>query len=130
LAAPQQPPETPASAPRPALERSTVALPISGPITDADVPELCRRVRTLLASSAAEVVVCDVRALANTDAQVVDALARLQLTARRLGCRIQLLHACGELQRLLGLAGLRDVLPVVDSLRLESGRQAEERKQA
>jgi hypothetical protein len=37
-------------------------------------------------------------------------LARLQLTGRRLGRQVRLRHACGELQDLLALMGLRDVL--------------------
>ncbi len=67
-------------------------------------------------------IVCDVGALA-PDAGVVDALARLQLTARRLGVEIRLRHASSELQELLAFVGLRDVL------RLETGGQAEEREQ-
>jgi hypothetical protein len=44
------------------------------------------------------------------DAEVVDALARLQLNARRLDMGIRLRHASPELQELLSLVGLRDVL--------------------
>jgi hypothetical protein len=67
-------------------------------------------------------IVCDVGALA-PDAGAVDALARLQLTARRLGLEIRLRHASGELQELLAFVGLRDVL------RVEAGGQAKEREQ-
>ena len=41
---------------------------------------------------------------------MVDALARLQLTARRLGCSIGLRGDCGPLAGLIQLAGLGDVL--------------------
>jgi hypothetical protein len=41
---------------------------------------------------------------------LVDELARLQLTARRLGCEIQLRDACDELCELLELAGLTGVV--------------------
>jgi hypothetical protein len=67
-------------------------------------------------------IVCDVGALA-PDAAAVDALARLQLTARRLGHEILLRDASTELQELLDFVGLRDVL------RVEAGGQAEQRKQ-
>ncbi len=67
-------------------------------------------------------IVFDVGALA-PDAVAVDALARLQFTARRLGLEIRLRHASSELQELLAFVGLRDVL------RVEAGGQAEEREQ-
>lgn len=41
----------------------------------------------------------------------VEALARLQLEARRLGWSIRLCRPCGELCDLLALAGLEDVFP-------------------
>jgi hypothetical protein len=63
-------------------------------------------------------IVCDVGSLP-PDAAAIDTLARLQLTARRLGLEIRFRHASTELQDLLAFAGLRDVL------RLEPGGQAE-----
>jgi hypothetical protein len=47
------------------------------------------------------------------DLAVVDALARLQLVARRLGCSICLANPSPELIDLVELAGLSDVLQVV-----------------
>jgi hypothetical protein len=41
----------------------------------------------------------------------VDALARLQLAARRRGCVIRLRHASPELLELVDFMGLADVLP-------------------
>ena len=67
-------------------------------------------------------VVCDVGGLA-PDLAAVDVLARLQLTARRLGVELCLRHASCELLELIAFAGLRDVL------RVEPGRQPEEREQ-
>ena len=63
-------------------------------------------------------IVCDVRAFP-PDAAALDTLARLQLTARRLGLDLKLRHASNELQDLLAFAGLRDVL------RVETGGQPE-----
>jgi anti-anti-sigma regulatory factor len=65
--------------------------------------------------------VCDVHALA-PDAAAIDALARLQLAARRVGLEVRLCHASKELCGLLELVGLSDVL------RVESGWQPEERE--
>jgi ABC-type transporter Mla MlaB component len=58
----------------------------------------------------AKVVFCDVRD-ADPDAATVDALARLQLTARRQGCEVRLRRASDELRELLGFMGLAEVLP-------------------
>ena len=56
------------------------------------------------------VVLCDVRG-AEPDAVTVDALARLQLVARRGGRELRLVHASAELLRLVAFMGLADVLP-------------------
>jgi anti-anti-sigma regulatory factor len=53
----------------------------------------------------------------------VDALARLELAARQGGFELRLVHASDELTCLIELTGLADVL------RVEPGRQSEEREQ-
>jgi ABC-type transporter Mla MlaB component len=88
----------------------TVAFAIRGPIRRADLPGLCERVCALLTRSGAEVAVCDVTGI-QPDAVTVDALARLQLAARRHGCQVRLRQASDELLDLLAFTGLRDVLP-------------------
>lgn len=93
-----------ASAPQP----TTFA--VRGPIARADLPGLCERVCVLLETSGAGVVLCDVRGV-DPDAVTVDALARLQLAARRYGCEVRLRHASSELLELVSFMGLRDVLP-------------------
>ncbi|MGH2701947.1 MAG: STAS domain-containing protein [Actinomycetota bacterium] len=107
---------------------NTVVMVIEGPIAPADVAELCECVRQLLASSNAELVICDVGALTRPDAATIDALARLQLTARRLGSQVRLRHACGALQDLLALVGLSEVVPLSEGSRLEPWGQAEQRE--
>lgn len=82
---------------------------IRGPIARDDLPGLCRRVCTLLRENRAAVAVCDVRGI-EPDAVTIDALARLQLAARRTGCRIRLRNASGELVELVEFMGLTDVL--------------------
>ena len=88
----------------------TDAFAIRGPITQADLPGLCDRVCALLSQSGAEVVFCDVTGV-DPDAVTVDALARLQLAARRHGCQVRLPDASDALLELLTFMGLRDVLP-------------------
>jgi anti-anti-sigma regulatory factor len=119
-----------ARAPRPPPEPSASVVVLSGRIDPGDIPALCERIRVLLQGSDVRPVVCDVGALVDPDAVTVDALARLQLTARRLGYRVRLRGACGELQGLLLLMGLSEVLPLGPELPLEPGGQAEEREQA
>lgn len=83
---------------------------VRGLIAPQDIPALCRRARVLLERSDAELVICDVGALVEPDAVTVEALARVRLTARRLGCRVRLHHSCRELRELLAFMGLADVL--------------------
>ncbi len=67
-------------------------------------------------------IVCDLRRVV-ADADAIDALARIQLEAQRLGLELRLCHASGELQELVAFAGLEDVLL------LEPFREAEQREQ-
>ena len=69
-----------------------VAFAISGPIARADLPGLCERVCSDPPRRAAAVARCDVSGV-EPDAVCVDALARLQLAARRRGCRVRLENA-------------------------------------
>jgi hypothetical protein len=57
------------------------------------------------------------------DFEIVDALARLQLAARRAGYRIDVTAAPADLVELIELAGLTETLGV------EAGRQPEEREE-
>jgi uncharacterized protein len=93
-----------------AVRPSTVAFTVEGPIARADLPGLCDRVCAVLAGSEAEVALCDVGTV-EPDAVTVDALARLQLAARRHGCRVRLRGASPELRELVEFMGLTDVLP-------------------
>lgn len=47
-----------------------------------------------------------------SDLGTVDALARLQLVARRLGCRIRLVQPAPALVELIEFAGLREVFEI------------------
>ncbi|HUP33530.1 MAG TPA: STAS domain-containing protein [Gaiellaceae bacterium] len=83
---------------------------IWGPIAPEDLPGLCDRVCALLREHGPGVTRCDVTGVA-PDAVTVDALARLQLAAGRLGCRVRLQNASDELRELVAFMGLTDVLP-------------------
>ncbi|MFD6987415.1 STAS domain-containing protein [Streptomyces sp. NPDC059943] len=89
----------------------TILLALRGPITAADVPQLCDQLAARLRDGDATDAVCDVGALGGPTAVTVNALARLQLVARGRGCRIRLSGAGPELLLLLELVGLTDVLP-------------------
>jgi hypothetical protein len=67
-------------------------------------------------------IVCDLRSVV-PDGGSLDALARLQLNARRLGLELQLRNASTELRELVAFAGLDQVL----CLELEG--QPEEREE-
>ncbi|MEU1042376.1 STAS domain-containing protein [Streptomyces sp. NPDC005551] len=97
---------------------AVIALP--GPVTRDQVPRLCDRVRAQLEATGTGVVVCDVAGLGPPGLTAVDALARMELTARRAGGRIRLRNADPALRALLDLVGLR----------FESERQPEQREPA
>ena len=126
MAAPDESPPAslPADPPFPEIELGT-----SGRVDRADIPGLCERAQVLLKADAANQLVCDVGAIVVPDAVTVDALARLQLTARRLGCEFRVEHASPELRGLLAFMGLNGVVPLGAGLGLEPGRQTEEREQ-
>jgi ABC-type transporter Mla MlaB component len=88
----------------------TIAFAVHGPIARADLAGLCARVCNLFERNQGAVVLCDVAGV-EPDAVTVDALARLQLAARRHGYRVRLRHASAELLELVAFMGLRDVLP-------------------
>ena len=76
--------------------------------------------------------------LTDADERTLEALVRLQLTARRLGASICLHKARDELVDLLALVGFSDVLPVISEASAPGGpgesavepdRQVEEWKQ-
>lgn len=66
---------------------------------------LCAQVRRLLGRGDIDIVTCDLRG-AVPDLGSVDALARLQLTAKRLGGRIRLRSTAPELRELIDFVGV------------------------
>jgi ABC-type transporter Mla MlaB component len=102
----------------------TLVLVVTGPVARETLPTLCERFRVLLESNEAEVIVCDVSSIEQPDAETMEAVARLQLTALRMGRRVRFLDASGDLRYLLALSGLSGIVPC-DELPLESRRQPE-----
>ena len=91
----------------------TLVLVVGGTVVRTDAPSLCLELRRLVGQGDGRIVICDVGAV-TPDVDTIHVLARLQLTARRLGGRILLREASDCLKALLDLAGLREVLACVD----------------
>lgn len=72
-----------------------------------------------------QVAIWPVDRWAPPDLSMVEAVARLQLAARRLGCSIRLRDPCPELRELLDLVGLADLVAEASGLAQEAGREAE-----
>jgi ABC-type transporter Mla MlaB component len=104
--------QTAAAAPRAGPRRPrTVVLVVHGRVTPDTIAVLCARVRVLLGDPTVGTVTCDLSGVVEPDAVALDALARMQLTARRMGRTIRLRHVQPEMRALLALVGLTDVVP-------------------
>ena len=114
---------------RPPRDFATLVIVIRGRVGPDGVESICRRMAPLLVRGDCRRLVCDVHGVEEPDAATMDGLARLQLAAGRMGCRVHLARASGELEELLDLIGLREVLPPASGLLLEPGRKAEEREE-
>ena len=119
-----------ASALRPLAGRRTGVVVIDGPLSRGRIAPLCSEARRLLASGRFDLVLCDVGAVVEPDVMVIEALARLQLTARRAGGSIGVWHASGRLRDLLALVGLCDIVALCDGSPLGPCGQVEDGEQA
>lgn len=111
------------------MEPSIIRIAIDGPVDPVDIASIGDRFQALLQAAGGRQVECDVAALTSPDATAVDALARLQLTARRLGLEIRFSGASIELVDLLSFAGLLEVLSLNGRLDVEPRRQPEQREE-
>lgn len=97
--------------PHPPPDRSIGLLVIARPVRDdAAINALLERLRAVIATTDAPTIAVDVHALP-ANCRSLEALARLQLTARRNQRRIRLRRTSPALQHLLDFAGLADVVP-------------------
>ena len=123
-------PASPPGALSASLDPRTSTLVLAGPIARSGIADLCVRVRLLLVRCRVDSIECDIGAFGEPDAATLEALARLQLTAGRLGKRLRFRGACGSLRDLVGFAGLGEVLPCDEASAVEPRGQAEQREQA
>ncbi|MDP9233289.1 MAG: STAS domain-containing protein, partial [Actinomycetota bacterium] len=83
---------------QPLRKSCTLVFVVRGRITRADLPGLTERLHRALSAGETDAVICDVGRLIHLDSETVDALARLQLIARRTGARVAVRHASPELR--------------------------------
>ena len=103
----------------------TIRLVVGPGLAPGDMRSLADRlVRQLRRDDVAEVLV-DVSGVGCPDIGYVDALARLQLGARRRGSRVRLVRPCPRLLELLALVGLEEVLPADDGRSGDLHRETE-----
>jgi ABC-type transporter Mla MlaB component len=81
---------------------------IHGPLRRADLPGLYGRACAQFRRASGQALEVEMEGIA-ADAVAVDALARLELAARRHGCRVTLRGAGPELKELIELVGLREL---------------------
>jgi ABC-type transporter Mla MlaB component len=95
-----------------------------------DVPALLEPMGSDMVRGDATIILCDLAGLADADMATVDALARLALRARRIGCAVSLRDPSTELLELVGFAGLGEVLPCAPGSGVEVVGQSKEREEA
>jgi ABC-type transporter Mla MlaB component len=93
--------------------RPAAVLRVDGPLDDGAVERLCARLRALRQTGDVAQVTCEIGPRVDADARTLDALARLQLTARQLGGEIRLSRAPSAVFELLAFAGLGEIVPRV-----------------
>lgn len=109
MGAPEEPPAASIVALQPAHDPTTLIVTLRGLIDRPAAARLGDEVADLLRTTGARQLVCDVGGVTRSDAAAVDAVCRMKVTARRLGCSMQVRHASAELVELLDLIGLCDV---------------------
>ena len=88
----------------------TIVVAIGGSIERGHVAALCDRIMAVLETGDASTLICDVGCLAKPNAAVVDLLARLMVTTRRLDRKMRVTNSPRHLKELLELCGLNDLL--------------------
>jgi ABC-type transporter Mla MlaB component len=93
-------------------ESGAFVLALEGRVDRACIPALCDSVREALDVCPDGLLICDLAKVVDPGAATVDALARAQLAAKRVGGRVTLRGADVILASLLDLMGLGRVLPI------------------
>jgi len=108
----------------------SIVFVVPGPIDAVDLDALGDAAGALIRASPSRAsLICDVGALDELDETALDALARIQLAARRTGQSIRLRNASRPLVDLIALVGFGEVLPLVSQSGGDLERQAEQREQ-
>jgi len=108
LGAPEEPPAASIQALQPAHDPTTLIVTMRGVIDRPAAARLGDEVGDLLRMTGVRQLVCDVGGVIRADAATVDAICRIKVTARRLGCTMRVRHGSPELVELLDLMGLCD----------------------
>jgi anti-anti-sigma regulatory factor len=87
-----------------------VVWPLGPAVCRADIPDLCDQLSVVVHYGGVRLVLCDVSGVILHDAVLVEALLRLQLTARRFGGRIRVFRPSPQLLDLITATGLGTVL--------------------
>lgn len=91
---------------------ATITLAPSGCVSQAEISCWCEQLRKRVGENeAVRVVICDLTAVGQPDLATIDLLARLKLTAHRLGCEFSVRSPGEDLRSLLELSGLDCLLP-------------------
>lgn len=109
MGAPEEPPAASIQALQPAHDPTTLIVTMRGVIDRPTAARLGDEVGDLLRTTGARHLVCDVGGVLRTDAATVDAICRIKVAARRLGCTMRVRHGTVELVELLDLMGLCEV---------------------
>ena len=110
MGAPEEPPAVSIHALRPTTDPGMLLVTLGGVFDRAAAARVGDEIGDLLRATGASLVICDLGGVKDANAAAVDAVCRVHLAARRLGCRLRLRHASPELVDLLDLMGLCDVV--------------------
>ncbi|RKN05570.1 STAS domain-containing protein [Streptomyces radicis] len=82
---------------------------IKGPVAREDVPGICERLTAHVRRGGVGDVTVDVAEVGGANAVTLEVVARLRLTAKRLGCGIRFVNMRAGLPGLVGWLGLGEV---------------------
>ncbi len=109
--------------------RRAIRVVVHPELTRADIWVLADRLVRRLRDGNVATVLVDASRVQTPDLVYVEALTRLQLSARRNGSRVRLIGPCPRLLELLAVLGLDDMLAADGEGSGELHRQAEHREQ-
>lgn len=112
---------------QPPMDHQAGVFAVRGPLARSDIPALCARLQAWVAASSGDAL-CEVSSF-EISVVSVEALARMQLAARRLGRRLNFRDVSSELEALVELLGLATLLGETDSVLAKPRGEPEQGKQ-